>query len=593
MPAVPAKATPSQNVTINLINRLVERGVLAKEDAVDLIKQAEEDAIKAREQSSNVAQVLPPSAAISEEPVLAKPPLFPDAQVTPSPLPPEDDPVRVAYIPPVVVSRMRDEIKADLLEELSHDKTGTVKIPDWVPRFRVSGDIRVRYDGTYLPSTKLNANGEVVSGNDNTGAFPNFNSINTGAPFDVSGNTFAPQTNVDQDRNRFRLRLRIAAEVDMGEGFSAGIRIATGENNSPVSTNQSFGLANNGQGGDFSKYSIWLDRAYLRYQVGGTPERDFSIMVGRFDNPFFNTEIVFDDDVGFDGVAITGKYRFFERLTPFITAGAFPVFNTDFNFSSNQPAKFKSEDKYLYAAQIGTDLKVTKDLSAKLGVAYYHYDKIEGRLSSPFTPLNSSDQGDTDGTRPSFAQKGNTYRPLRNIVANASNNFGTTNQFQYFGLATPFHELSITARLDYNRFEPFQVSLIGEYVKNLAFNGSDVERVAINNRGANTNSGSIGSFSGGDTAWIVGLRVGHLVLEKRWDWNAFIGYRYVESDAVVDGLTDSDFGLGGTNVKGYTVGATLALGARVNLGLRWLSADSISGPPFKSDVLQVDVNGKF
>src|SRR5262245_57658690 len=36
--------TPSFNVTINLINRLVQKGLLTKEDAADLLKQAEADA---------------------------------------------------------------------------------------------------------------------------------------------------------------------------------------------------------------------------------------------------------------------------------------------------------------------------------------------------------------------------------------------------------------------------------------------------------------------------------------------------------------------------------------------------------------------
>src|SRR5262249_59551607 len=42
------KPTPSQNVTINLIHRLVERGVLTQADADELIHQAEEDAASAR-----------------------------------------------------------------------------------------------------------------------------------------------------------------------------------------------------------------------------------------------------------------------------------------------------------------------------------------------------------------------------------------------------------------------------------------------------------------------------------------------------------------------------------------------------------------
>ena len=53
--------------------------------------------------------------------------------------------------------------------------------------------------------------------------------------------------------------------------MTAGFRIATGENNSPVSTNQSLGLANQAQGGNFSKYAIWLDRAFLRYEVDAGP----------------------------------------------------------------------------------------------------------------------------------------------------------------------------------------------------------------------------------------------------------------------------------------------------------------------------------
>ena len=105
------------------------------------------------------------------------------------------------------------------------------------------------------------------SGNDNTGAFPNFNAINTGPPFDITGTTFSPQLNVDQDRARLRLRLRFGAAADLGDNFTAGLRIATGENNSPVTTNQSLGVANNAQGGNFSKYAIWLDRGFRQIRA--------------------------------------------------------------------------------------------------------------------------------------------------------------------------------------------------------------------------------------------------------------------------------------------------------------------------------------
>ncbi len=83
------------------------------------------------------------------------------------------------------------------------------------------------------------------------------------------------------------------------------------------------------------------------------------------------------------------------------------------------------------------------------------------------------------------------------------------------------------------------------------------------------------------------------MLKQRWDWSVSLGYKYIESDAVLDGLDDPDFGLGGTNLKGYIATGYLALNPRVWLRLRYLSADAIAGPTYRADVLQLDLNGKF
>ena len=609
-----AKATPSQNVTINLINRLVARGVLPKEDADALIQQAESDAAEARALAATTqAAVAEAQAVVSQVgPLLAIPPQNPPTPDIP-PYSGSDGAVRVTYIPENVKAQMRDEIQAAVLAQARNERWADPRtLPEWTARIRLFGDVRTRYEGLYFPT-----------GNDNTGAFPNFNAINTGAPFDVSGTVFSPQLNVDQDRTRLRLRTRFGAEANLGEGFTAGLRLATGESNSPTSPNQSLGSAGSGQGGNFSKYAIWLDRGFLKYESGSeapkratTPSDDKSgkevagsreisaptaeplarkvvITLGRFDNPFFSTDVVWDEDVGFDGIAGQAKYEVWKNFTPFLTLGAFPIFNTDLNFSSIRPDKFKSEDKWLYAGQLGFDWRPHKDFTVKIGGAYYVFDRIAGKLSDPFTPLTAQDAGNTDGSRPAFAQKGNTYMALRNIVPTADNNFGTTNQFQYFGLATPFRVLALTGKVDYTRYEPFTVTLFGEYLKNLAFNRDAINARAINNRGPSGTIGTTGPYDGGNTAWIAGVRLGHPTLDKRWDWNVAMNYRYVESDAVVDGFADSDFGGGGTNVQGYTFGGALALGSRVAFGLRWMSSNQIAGPPLKADTLQVDVSGKF
>ena len=568
-----SKPAPSQNVVINLINRMVAKGLLSKEEAQELISQAEQDAAIARTQTQADAAAV--AADVVRQAVAVN--------ALPDNTPPPDDAVRVTYIPEVVKKQIRDEVRNDVMAQAkSENWTAGHKLPEWVSKFRVKGDVRLRYEGNYF-----------ADGNDNTGAFPNFNSINTGSPFDVSGTVFSPQLNVDEDRQRFRIRARLGAEVDLADGFTAGLRVATGENNSPTSPNQSLGAANQAQGGNFSKYAIWLDRAFLKYETQPDQDGYMAVSGGRFDNPFFSSEVIYDEDLGFDGVALHGRYKFSDSFVPFATVGAFPIFNTDFNFSSNQPDKFDSTDKYLYGAQLGADAKLTKNLKLKVGAAYYQFDGVEGEQSTPYTPLSSSDAGDTDNTRPSFAQKGNTYIPLRRIIPNANNNFGTTNQFQYFGLATKFQPLAITGRLDYNGFEPIQVSLHGEYVKNLGFDRNRLDALGVNNRSAISPSGRPGRYEGGDTAWIVGLRAGAPAMQKRGDWQLGVNYRHIESDAVVDGFNDSDFGLGGTNMKGFGIWGTYATSPNTALTLRWLSAEEIAGPPLRVDLLQVDFSGRF
>ena len=570
-----AGASRSANFALALVNRLVQRGLLTKADADDLIKEAQDEASQKQAQADEEKDAAVQAAVSAVEQK--------QAQAVPPPL--EPGAVSIHYLSSTVKDELRDDIERAVMQQARDEHWAAPNaVPEWTTRFRFTGDVRTRYEADILPP-----------GNANTGEFPNFNSINTGAPFDTAGTTFSPQYDVDQSRNQFRIRARLGVEADLDDGWTAGIRLATGQSDSPVSENQTVGLANNGQGGDFSKYAVWLDRAFLKYEVGGTPDKDLLLEVGRFDNPFLSTTVIYANDLAFDGLALKARYRILPAVTPFLTVGAFPVFNTDFNFPNNQPSKYSSEDKYLFAAQLGTSWNINKDFNAKVAGAYYYFDNISGKLSSPFTPLSTSDQGSTDDSRPAFAQNGNTYFPIRDIVSSAANDFGTIDQFQYYGLAARFHDLDLYATLNYDHFAPYRVSLTGEFVKNLGFDANAINAVAVNNRGPNSASGALGAFAGGDTAWIVSITAGSAALQKFGDWNVDLDYRYIESDSVVDGFNDPNFGtpLSGTNLKGFTIGGSFALGHRVSLGLRWMSANSIIGPSFKSDVLQLDLYGSF
>jgi hypothetical protein len=561
----PALAQAAPDSATTLANLLVKRGVISRKDAEAFIRQSHDEA--ARPQASPHAAAGVPQAV---------------AAATVSTAPPDDGAMHVTYVPETVRQQMKKEIRQEVLQEARDEHWAAPDtMPVWAQHIHLFGDIRARYEGDIFPS-----------GNDNTGAFPNFNAINTGSPFDVSrisNPNFPPEYNVDKDRNRFRLQLRFGLDADLGEDFRAGFRIGTGSDNQPVSLNQSLG----GNGGDFSKYAIWLDRAFLEYTPNLSDRLSLDANLGRFANPFLSTDLIFDNDLNFDGAALKTEFQAHPGLSAFVTAGAFPVFNTDLNFASNQPAKFSSDDKYLFAVQAGLDWKLASDYGLKLAGAFYDFDNVAGRLSTPCTVLNASDACDSDATRPSFAQKGNTYMSLRQIVPTADNNFGTTSQFQYYGLASGFREVSATAHLDLSHFDPFHIGIDGEFVENVAFDKAAMEAIALNNRGPVPTGGTIGSFDGGNIGYYVRGTFGKAKLERRWDWNVSLGYKYLESDAVLDGMTDADFGLGGTNLKGFILGGNLALSSKVYAGVHWFSADAIAGSPYSSDVVQFDIGTRF
>jgi hypothetical protein len=137
------------------------------------------------------------------------------------------------------------------------------------------------------------------------------------------------------------------------------------------------------------------------------------------------------------------------------------------------------------------------------------------------------------------------------------------------------------------------IVLDGEYIWNSAFDRKLMNAdTTINNR-AGTPDGSTGPYNGGNQGWLARVTVGNKDIKHRWDWNVHAGYKYLESDATVDAFVDSDFGLGGTNLKGYFVGGTVGLSETVWTGLRWMSANNIAGVPYAVDVVQVDLNARF
>ena len=101
-----------------------------------------------------------------------------------------------------------------------------------------------------------------------------------------------------------------------------------------------------------------------------------------------------------------------------------------------------------------------------------------------------------------------------------------------------------------------------------------------------------------DDAYRAGLLVGYPTPRKFLQWNVFAYYKYVGTDSVVDAFDDQDFAYGGTNAKGWILGAELGLMKNVWLTARWFTSDQISPfqnstGPFSVDVFEFDTHAAF
>jgi hypothetical protein len=141
--------------------------------------------------------------------------------------------------------------------------------------------------------------------------------------------------------------------------------------------------------------------------------------------------------------------------------------------------------------------------------------------------------------------------------------------------------INLTGQLDFAAGEGKRAVLTGDYVRNVGF-----DRAAVSARVGVDIDPQIRGYQ---------LRgaYGTAEVSKPHDWQAFLAYKRVERDAVLDAFTDSDFHLGGTDAKGYILGGSYGLGKNTAVSLRYFSGDAISGPPLAIDVIQLDLSVHF
>jgi hypothetical protein len=166
--------------------------------------------------------------------------------------------VQKGLITPEELTQAREEEKQKAAAEESRRDAITAKLPKWLAMITPFGDVRVRDEGFY-------AN-------------------------DLNG------------RTRFRLRARLGLKANVSDEVAATVRLASGNADDPISTNQTFERT-------FTRKPINLDQAYLTLKPGkslGLEPGWMTLTGGKFGvNAYRVSELVWDDDLSPEGATET------------------------------------------------------------------------------------------------------------------------------------------------------------------------------------------------------------------------------------------------------------------------------------------------
>lgn len=520
-----------RNTVINLLEALVQKGVMTREQAQAMVADAQEKA------SADAKAQAEKDAA-------------------------ESDAVRVTYVPEIVRKQISEQVRADIKDEVTKDVMAQAKsdgwgvpgaLPEWIKGVRLYGDVRARTQSDLYASNNV----------DN--AYLDVNEVNDRGGIGAAG--VDALLNTSQDRHRVVGRVRAGLTAQLGNAFGVDVRIASGNQRSPVSTNQTLG----NYGG---RWELNVDKAAVLWNpINDARDREFDLRLGRFANPFVSYgEMIWDTDVTFEGLSTTYALDLFgadrQRMERglFLTLGAFPL----------QEVELSSDDKWLYGGQLGAELPFGSGSRVRFAAGYFAYDNVTGVRNS----LNSHV---FDFTAPEFVQRGNT---LFDIAVSSD----PAQSENLLALAGEYELASANVLVDL-AFGQTHVMIGGEYVKNLAWDKDDV--LALSNGVLYILEEAGTPLRERTAGYEAGVTVGQPTLSSLWDWRVSMSYRYLERDAVLDAFTDSDFHLGGTDAKGYQLGFDLGLSRGAWLRLRYLTANEIDGAPLGIDVWQLDLNGSF
>jgi hypothetical protein len=306
-------------------------------------------------------------------------------------------------------------------------------------------------------------------------------------------------------RNRFRMRARLGLNVVPTDEISASFRLATGNSDDPISTNQSFERT-------FTRKPVSFDWAYMTIKPGSTfglAPGWGGIVGGKFGvNSYRVSEMVFDDDLSPEGA--TETINFIEQKEGFLRS----LRVSGFQWIVDELAA--ANDPWMFGGQVVGDMAFGSVATWSVGMADYHYEDLD-EVAAKFISPTKTDPKDPTKTVPNGDRNGQlatsnavTKDGLGNITGYESG-FNILNWNSELSFANPFFGLGIPA------------GVFGEFAYNtLAKNPRDFG-LAI--------GFGIGKAGKG---WYNNS------LKNQFDWGASYTWERVEQDAVFAVFSYSD-----------------------------------------------------
>jgi hypothetical protein len=161
---------------------------------------------------------------------------------------------------------------------------------------------------------------------------------------------------------RARVRARFNATANLGEQFRAGVTLASGDINDPISTNQTLT-------GFYTRKAVALDQAFVEFTPKGF--KPLTLTGGKFRYPWYNTELTWDKDLNPEGAAETLA---FNLDTPVLKRIALVGFQLPFAEMAGTAATDKRVTQSItYGGQLQTSWQLAPRLKLSAYTGYYDY----------------------------------------------------------------------------------------------------------------------------------------------------------------------------------------------------------------------------